>query len=70
VENFCSWKYRISLILEENNLEKFIKEDVPEPEEDAAKEKYKKDMVRAKRIIPDSIKYNLISKVASKNNLK
>jgi hypothetical protein len=39
VENFCAWKYRIGLILEGNDLEKFIKENVPEPKEDATKEK-------------------------------
>jgi hypothetical protein len=48
VENFCAWKYRIALILEENDIAKFIKENVPEPAEDVAKEKYKKDMVRSK----------------------
>jgi hypothetical protein len=49
VENFHAWKYMIALILEENDLAKFIKENVPEPEEDAAKAKYKKDTVRAKK---------------------
>ena len=70
VENFCAWKYRIGLILEENDLAKFIKENVSEPEEDATKEKYKKDMVRAKRIIADSIKDHLIPQVSSKNTPK
>jgi hypothetical protein len=28
VENFHAWKYRIALILEENDLVKFIKENV------------------------------------------
>ena len=56
VENFCAWKYKIGLILEENDLAKFIKENVPKPEENAAKENYKKDMIKAKRIIADSIK--------------
>jgi hypothetical protein len=70
VENFHAWKYRIGLILEENDLAKFIKENVPEPEEEASKEKYKKDMIRAKRIIPDSIKDHLISQVSSKNTPK
>jgi hypothetical protein len=70
VENFCAWKYRIALILEENDLAIFIKENVPEPEEDAAKAKYKKDMVRAKRIIADSIKDHLIPQVSSKNTPK
>jgi hypothetical protein len=33
VEKFCSWKYRIGFILEENDLAKFIKENVLKPEE-------------------------------------
>jgi hypothetical protein len=70
VENLCDWKYRIALILEENDLAKFIKENVSEPEEDAAKAKYQKDMVRAKRIIVDSIKDHLIPQVATKNTPK
>jgi hypothetical protein len=40
VENFRSWKYRIALILEENDLARFIKEDVPEPVGVAAKAKH------------------------------
>jgi hypothetical protein len=28
VENFCAWKYRIGLILEENDLARFVKEEV------------------------------------------
>ena len=70
VENFCSWKYRIAIILEENDLAKFIKENVLEPEKDASKEKYKKDMIKAKRIIADSIKDHLIPQVSSKNTPK
>jgi hypothetical protein len=68
VENFRAWKYKIGLILEENDLTKFIKENVPEPEEEATKEKYKKD--KAKIIIGDSIKDHLIPKVSSKNTPK
>jgi hypothetical protein len=49
VENFRAWKYKIGLILEENDLTKFIKENVPEPEEEVAKEKYKKDMIKGQR---------------------
>jgi hypothetical protein len=70
VENFCSWKYIIGLILEENDLAKFIKENVLEPEEDASKEKYKKDMIKAKMIIADSIKDHLIPHVPSMNTPK
>jgi hypothetical protein len=70
VENFCFWRYIIGLILEENDLAKFIKENVPEPEEDATKGKNKKDMIRAKRIIADSIKDHLIPQVSSKDTPK
>ena len=41
-----------------------------EHEEDEAKEKYKKDMIRAKRIITDSIKDHLIPQVSYKDTPK
>jgi len=69
VENFRAWKYRIGLILEENDLVKFIK-DVPEPDAAETKEKFKKDMIRAKRIIANSIKDHLIPQVSSKETPK
>ena len=50
---FRSWKYRISLVLEENKLDSYINEEVLVPEGDEAK-------ARAKRIIADSIKYHLM----------
>jgi hypothetical protein len=70
MENFGAWKYRIALILEENYLARFIKENVSEPADATDKEKYQKDMVRAKRIIADSIKDHLIPQVASKDTSK
>ena len=57
IENLWAWKYRIGLILRENDLEKYIKDEVAEPEEGKAKEKHKKDLIKAMRIIVDSIKY-------------
>ena len=69
VENFKAWKYQIMLILDENDLEGFIKEEFVEPKEDEAKSKYKKDMIKAKRIIYDSIKDNLIPQGATKINV-
>ena len=53
------------LILEENDLEGFIKVDNIELEEDEAKAKHKKSMVKAKRIIANSIKDHLIPHVSS-----
>ena len=70
IENFRAWKYRIGLILQENDLDKYIKEEVAEPDEDEAKEKHKKDMIRAQKIIDDSIKDHLIPQVSSKKTPK
>ena len=46
IEKLCAWKYIIGLVLEENDLAKFMKEVVLDPEEDEAKEMYKKDMIK------------------------
>jgi hypothetical protein len=70
VENFRAWKYTIRLILEENDLAKYIKENVSKPEEEATKKKYKKDTIKAKLIIADSIKDHLIPQVSYKNSPK
>ena len=59
-DNFQAWKYRISLVLEENELDSYINEEVLVPEEDEAKELHKNKLVMAKRIIADSIKEHLI----------
>ena len=59
-ENFKAWKYRIMLILQENDLDQFVKEEVKEPEEAESKGNHKRDMIISKRIIANSIKDNLI----------
>ena len=64
VLNFRAWKYRVMLILEENDLEGFIEEEVAKPGGDEETYKYKKNMVKAKRIIADSIKDHLIHHVS------
>ena len=60
-DNFRAWNYIIMLILKEHDLDGFIKEDVKEPEWEEAKAKHKKDMIKVKRIIANSIKDQLIS---------
>jgi hypothetical protein len=70
VEKFCAWKYRIGLILEENELARFVREEVSDPDDVVGKAKHQKDTIRAKRIIVDSIKYHLIPYVSSKKTLK
>src|SRR5713101_5937008 len=63
-DNFRAWKYMISLVLEENELDSYIHEEVPVPEGDEAKALHKKKLVMAKRIIDDSIKDHLIPQVS------
>ena len=64
-DNFRAWKYRISLVLEENELDSYINEEVPVLERDEAKALHKKKLVMGKSIIVDSIKYHLIPRVSS-----
>jgi hypothetical protein len=70
IDNFCAWKYRIGLILAENDLSRFIKEEVEEPEDAVEKAKHQKDSIRDQRIIADSIKDHLIPYVSSKKTPK
>ena len=54
-------------ILEKNDLDEYIKEEVKDPEGDEANTKHKKDIIKYKRIIIESIKDNFIPQVSSKN---
>ena len=64
-DKFWAWKYRISLVLEENELDSYISEEVPVPKGDEAKALHKNKLVMANRIIVDSIKDHLIPQVSS-----
>ena len=65
VDNFQYWIYRISLVLEENELDSYIQEEVPVLEGDEAEALHKKNLVMKKWIIADSIKDHLIPQVSS-----
>ena len=64
-DNFRAWKYRISLVLEENELDSYIHEEVIVPKGDGAKDLHKNKLVMAKRIIANSIKDHLIPQMSS-----
>ena len=64
-DNFWAWRYRISLVLEENELDSYISEEVLAPEGDEAKALHKNNLIMAKRIIADSIKDHLIPQMSS-----
>ena len=53
------------MVFEENELDSYINEEVPVPEEDEAKALHKKKLVMSKRIIAYSIKDHLIPYVSS-----
>ena len=61
-DKFRAWKYRISLVLKENELDSYINEEVPVLEGDEAKALHKNNLVKAKRIIVDSIKTSVFHK--------
>ena len=62
-DNFRAWKYRISLVLDENELDTYISGEVPVPKGYEAKALHKKNLVE--RIISDSIKDHLVPQVSS-----
>ena len=67
---FLAWKYRIGLILKQDGLENYIKDEIAEPEEYKSKEKHEQDLFKVMRIIVDSIKDHLILHVSSKKTPK
>ena len=69
-DNFRAWKYRISPILEENDLDQYITEEVRELEGGEDKVAHKRSMAKAKRIIVYSIKDHLIPHMSSFKTLK
>ena len=53
------------MALEENELDSYISEEVLVPEGDEAKALHKKNLIKAKRIIVDSIMDHLVPYVSS-----
>ena len=68
IENFRAWKYRIGIIIIEKDLDKYIKYEVAQPEEDEDKGKNQKDLIKEMRTIVDSIKHHLIPQVSIKRH--
>ena len=67
--NFKSWKTKI-LVFEVNDIQYYVKEIVPELADAKEKAKHKNNEENAKRILIDSIKYQLISHVANLKTTK
>ena len=68
--NFISWNPRVLLILEENDLLKFVNEKVLEPEAKEEKSQWRKCDAKARRILVDSIKDHLVPQVSEKKTTR
>ncbi len=62
--NFISWKSKILLILEENDILPYVESEVQEPTDTIEKATWKKNKILAKRIIIDSMKDHLIPSIS------
>ena len=65
--NFRSWKHRLQMILDENDLLEHVTVGVSEPYEEEKKTKHKKNEKKAKRIVSDSVKDHLIPHISELN---
>jgi hypothetical protein len=68
--NFRSWKHRLQMILDENDLLEHVTMGVPEPEEEEKKMKHKKNKNKEKRIVSDSVKDHLIPHISELQTTK
>ena len=66
--NFISWKFRVLLILEENDLLKFVNEKILEPEAEEDKSEWRKCDMKARRILVDLVKDHLVPKISEKKD--
>jgi hypothetical protein len=63
-------KTRILFILDENEIQKYVKENVSEPKSVEEKARHKKNEAKAKSILIDSIKDHLIPHIAELKTAK
>jgi hypothetical protein len=68
--NFLSWKARILLLLEENDLKEYVEFEVEIPTNPRELASHKKKEVKAKRVLLESVKDNLILHIAQKKSAK
>ena len=61
--NFISWKTRVLLILEENDLLKFVNEKVSKLEAEEDKSQWRKNDAKVRRILVDSVKDHFVPQI-------
>jgi hypothetical protein len=68
--NFKSWQTRILFFLDENQIQKYVKQNVSELASDEEKAKHKKNEAKTKIILIDSIRDHLIPHIAELKTAK
>jgi hypothetical protein len=63
--NFSSWKSRLQITLEEDDLLSVIQKALPETTTDEEKEEWKEDDVKARKIIIYSVRDHLLPRIAN-----
>ena len=62
--NFIPWKYRVIILLEENDLLQFVNAKVLELEAEKDKPRWRKNDAKARRILVDSVKDHLVPQIS------
>ena len=70
ISNFRSWKSRMLMLLNEQDLKDHILKDIPEPEATRDKTKHMKNEAVAMRIIMDSVRDHLVPIISNKDSAK
>ena len=61
--NYLIWKARMSFLLDEYGLETYIDAMAAMPQDENQLKKYRKEMVREKRLIVDGVKDHIVSHI-------
>ena len=65
--NYVIWKARISCLLDEHNLKTYVDNLVVVPMDPDPLKKYKGEMAKAKRLIPDGVRDHVVCHIADKD---
>ena len=68
--NYGSWKPRVLLALEEYDVKDFAIKEVPMPEEEERQASWRRNDVKARKILMDSVKSHLIFHISKGETTK
>ena len=66
--NFIAWKHHKDAMLNNNGLLEYVKRDIPKPRSVVAQNlsQWKKDVAKARRIIPKGVRDHIVSNIHGK----